>query len=105
LLSSVDMIRPDIVGQLYHFPTRRSSGLSPKQPAQAEEVDWFERGLELEESDPQAALAAYERATRIDVDDAAAWINWGRLLHEVRSEEHTSALQSRANVVCRLLLE
>src|SRR5207302_10831348 len=29
----------------------------------------------------------------------------GRLLDPVRSEEHTSELQSRENLVCRLLLE
>src|SRR2546430_9062961 len=27
------------------------------------------------------------------------------LLHEIRSEEHTSELQSQSNLVCRLLLE
>src|SRR5690606_17730544 len=31
--------------------------------------------------------------------------NLGTLLGEVRSEEHTSELQSRENLVCRLLLE
>src|SRR2546430_5975790 len=39
----------------------------------------------------------------------AAW-PWTRLLdggrsHRVRSEEHTSELQSQSNLVCRLLLE
>src|SRR5690606_41756731 len=28
-----------------------------------------------------------------------------RRIHEIRSEEHTSELQSRENLVCRLLLE
>lgn len=44
--------------------------------------NWFERALQLEPSDPAAALAAYERATNEDPDDVAAWTNWGRLLHE-----------------------
>src|SRR2546422_4038812 len=30
---------------------------------------------------------------------------WGRIPHRVRSEEHTSELQSRLHLVCRLLLE
>src|SRR5437660_4044704 len=30
---------------------------------------------------------------------------WGRHLKEARSEEHTSELQSRGHLVCRLLLE
>src|SRR2546430_8140250 len=29
----------------------------------------------------------------------------GRMVHLVRSEEHTSELQSQSNLVCRLLLE
>jgi Tfp pilus assembly protein PilF len=49
---------------------------------QQQEEDWFEKALELEDSDPQAALAAYERAATLDKQNVAAWINWGRLLHE-----------------------
>lgn len=43
---------------------------------------WFARALELEESDPQGALAAYERAVAADPDQVATWVNRGRLLHE-----------------------
>ncbi|MHB8813839.1 MAG: tetratricopeptide repeat protein, partial [Steroidobacteraceae bacterium] len=44
--------------------------------------DWFVEALRLEGSDPAAALAAYSRAAEGDPDNSAAWINWGRLLHE-----------------------
>jgi tetratricopeptide (TPR) repeat protein len=44
--------------------------------------DWFAQALELEDSDPQAALSNWQRAAEADPDSAAAWINWGRLLHE-----------------------
>jgi tetratricopeptide (TPR) repeat protein len=44
--------------------------------------DWFDEGLRLESTDPAAALAAYARAAEADPDNSAAWINWGRLLHE-----------------------
>jgi tetratricopeptide (TPR) repeat protein len=44
--------------------------------------DWFGEGLRLESIDPGAALAAYSRAAQADPGSAAAWINWGRLLHE-----------------------
>src|SRR2546422_7283559 len=39
--------------------------------------------------------------------DAAAWSLawWERVYEEDRSEEHTSELQSRLHLVCRLLLE
>lgn len=52
-------------------------------PAPATDTeDWFTRATELESTDPKAALAAYERAVASDKTDTAAWINWGRLLHE-----------------------
>jgi len=44
--------------------------------------DWFEKALELESTNPQAAIDAYERAVSADNTDVSAWINWGRLLHE-----------------------
>lgn len=44
--------------------------------------DWFAEGLQLESTDHAAALAAYSRAAESDPDNPAAWINWGRLLHE-----------------------
>lgn len=44
--------------------------------------EWFSEGLRLEGIDPAAALAAYERAAQADREYSAAWINWGRLLHE-----------------------
>jgi tetratricopeptide (TPR) repeat protein len=44
--------------------------------------NWFKRALELEESDPAAALSAYERAVEEDPEDVSSWTNWGRLLHE-----------------------
>lgn len=48
----------------------------------AEVEDWFAEALRLEAEDPQAAIGAYERAVRSDPKNCAAWINWGRLLHE-----------------------
>lgn len=61
----------------------------PEPPAPAiavsevvEEEDWFSEALELEDSDPRAAQKAYERAAKADPANSAAWINWGRLLHE-----------------------
>jgi len=55
--------------------------LPPAQPAEPP-PDWFRRALALEGSDPQAALAAYRRAVAEDPANAAAWTNFGRLLHE-----------------------
>ena len=44
--------------------------------------DWFTEGIRLENIDQAAALAAYAHAAEADPDNSAAWINWGRLLHE-----------------------
>jgi tetratricopeptide (TPR) repeat protein len=44
--------------------------------------DWFERALELEESDPEAAIAAYARALAEDPKLLDAHVNRGWLLHE-----------------------
>jgi tetratricopeptide (TPR) repeat protein len=43
--------------------------------------DWFSRGLTLEATNPEEALSAYRRAAEAEPDNAAPWINWGRLLH------------------------
>jgi tetratricopeptide (TPR) repeat protein len=44
--------------------------------------DWFERGVALEDDDPEGARAAYERAVTLDPTLADAWVNLGRLAHE-----------------------
>lgn len=59
-------------------PTR-----APAAPPAAPPVhDWFSQALTLEPSDVDAALDAYRRAVAEDARNTAAWINWGRLLHE-----------------------
>jgi tetratricopeptide (TPR) repeat protein len=44
--------------------------------------EWFAEALRLEGIDPAAAIDAYARAAELDPGNTAAWINWGRLLHE-----------------------
>lgn len=60
-------------------PPAGSAALAGRSPS-AE--DWFSEALRLESADPAAALRAYARAAEADPERAAAWINWGRLLHE-----------------------
>lgn len=52
------------------------------RPTATHAEDWFARALDLEASDPLAALEAYERAARTTPGDSSVWTNWGRLLHE-----------------------
>src|SRR5690606_37438636 len=51
-------------------------------------------------------LTRYSQAPTGDVAHDTAYCRNGRkILDSIRSEEHTSELQSRENLVCRLLLE
>src|SRR5690349_23659569 len=82
---------------LHSFPTRRSSDLS-----EPPEVDGFETTMHDQLGDCAARCGgvhhAVARKTRDDVEI-------GEAPAAVRSEEHTSELQSRRDLVCRLLLE
>ncbi len=64
----------------------------------APERDWFAQALTLEGSDPDGALAAYRHAVDSDPHNAAAWTNWGRLLHERGSRSGGLSLQPRPAV-------
>src|SRR5438874_9906516 len=66
---------------LHSFPTRRSSDLAMISGVTRRACSW-----------PRAARPEADPAARL----RASW---------VRSEEHTSELQSRRELVCRLLLE
>src|SRR5687768_18591101 len=69
---------------LHSFPTRRSSDLQA-----ATEANWFAGSWHVEEHD----------VVLVDLRGTGE----GNALD--RSEEHTSELQSRLHLVCRLLLE
>lgn len=60
------------------------------------EEDWLETAIELEATNPQAALEAYERAVDADSADVSAWINWGRLLHEQGKAQEAERIYRRA---------
>src|SRR5690606_42049467 len=92
---------------VHSFPTRRSSDLSCC-------VAWRTSGVSFSKGDGSALsgpllMAATETPifSRRSVISAA----WNRtpidpvMVPSRRSEEHTSELQSRENLVCRLLLE
>jgi tetratricopeptide (TPR) repeat protein len=44
-------------------------------------LDWYERGCDLEESEPDDARDAYRRALELDPNLVEAHVNLGRLLH------------------------
>src|SRR3712207_8336477 len=73
------------------FPYRRSSDLDRREFEQLVDEDLFFERKAIE---------------RIDSDEEhVARLEFYALGHERRSEEHTSELQSRQYLVCRLLLE
>src|SRR5207247_10465072 len=82
------------------FPTRRSSDLATEAALRAGEERL--RHIIASASD---GILSYGDDLRIQLFNAAA----ERILRcpaaEARSEEHTSELQSRVDLVCRLLLE
>src|SRR5690606_40416730 len=89
------------------FPTRRSSDLD-----YAVARDGLERGAfcRMPDGEPYVGDVWPGPCYFPDFTDPAVRRWWGGLHRElldagVRSEEHTSELQSRENLVCRLLLE
>lgn len=54
--------------------------VAPVRSADAERA--FHRALELDDEDPERAIAAYRRAVALDAAFVDAWVNLGRLLHE-----------------------
>ena len=62
--------------------------------------DCFDRGTELEEADPQAALAAYAEAIAIDPKLVDAHVNRGLLLHEAGRFEEAEQAYRTAIAAC-----
>src|SRR5207249_5107953 len=88
---------------LHSFPTRRSSDLSPPPPR------WMTFAGSRRIGTARSSFRGYATAdsrSRWKVTGPRGWRSrWTRRWRRPRSEEHTSELQSRFDLVCRLLLE
>src|SRR2546426_11510116 len=62
-------------------------------------------GTELYEHPAELLQARFGRVLLMLDGDEAGRLGWDRVAARLRSEEHTSELQSPCNLVCRLLLE
>jgi tetratricopeptide (TPR) repeat protein len=69
---------------------------TPKRSA----LDWFERGIELEETDAPAALEAYGEALAADPGLVDAHVNRGWLLHEAGRLEEAEQAYRAAIAAC-----
>src|SRR5690606_39886687 len=93
---------------LHSFPTRRSSDLLIRRKV-GEQNALYGSVTNSDIADELAKKGFEIEKRKIQMDDHIKHIGDYeiplRLFKDVRSEEHTSELQSRENLVCRLLLE
>ena len=71
-----------------------------KVASQAGAHDWFDRALELEETDPHAALESYAQAIAADPNLVDAHVNLGWLLHEAGRLEEAERAYREALAAC-----
>src|SRR5690606_39557597 len=91
---------------LYSFPTRRSSDLSPLSTQLTQAGATWQTGLRRGRGENSlcpnlVALVWLQGPKHCRFGDGSSPVQ----INIMRSEEHTSELQSRENLVCRLLLE
>src|SRR5690606_41303922 len=98
LLSSLHCSPPH--PNLHSFPTRRSSDLLPDQPT----TTWRSSNRSSRGWSGAMKSSGVNRRSRSPLPSRSLLPAVGRVRSR-RSEEHTSELQSRENLVCRLLLE
>jgi DNA-binding transcriptional MerR regulator len=79
------------------FGTRDDDDAAPPRDA----VDWFDDALDFEENgDLDQAIEAYQQTVTLDAQNVAAWINWGRLLHDRGNEREAEEVYRRALEQC-----
>src|SRR5690606_40964329 len=101
-LSSVLFCRPGAHPDLHPFPTRRSSDLARFDERYDNTVQYTTPSLGG--FNIKLAYSIYEGQSRIVDETHPDYNEDSDAFSASRSEEHTSELQSRENLVCRLLL-
>ncbi len=81
--------------EVFDFEVARSRSLAVVAQREPSAEDWFELALDLEDTAPAEARAAYERAVDLDPHHVDAQVNLGRILHEggapLAAEKHYRA--------------
>src|SRR5690606_41967062 len=96
-------LRTSIPPALHAYPTRRSSDLMPRYTAARRPGATASWRRPSRRRRPSRSESPARPATLNGCGCAA--LTWDNILGESRSEEHTSELQSRENLVWRRLLE
>jgi tetratricopeptide (TPR) repeat protein len=95
---TLDFNVADLATQVAPLVQRRARAHRERQePLVAE--DWFELGLELEESAPAEAIVAYRRCIDLDHDHAEALVNLGRLMQAQGRRHEAEKLYRQARAV------
>ena len=83
-------------------PANGSLSIMERKPAapRASANDWFDRGIDLEEADPAAALEAYAEAIKLDPRLVDAHVNRGWLLHEAGRFDEAEQAYRAAITAC-----
>ena len=81
-------------------PERGSLSVLEREAARSRIEDWFEEGIRLEPTNPNAAIAAYEKAIAQDPKRVDARINLGWLLHELRQYHRAEQVYREAISRC-----
>src|SRR5690625_6364617 len=91
---------------LHSFPTRRSSDLAVQKILPSMNIWGAKRDLTKQDVNIRLCEASSEQEeVKYIYQEALKGANVGDTSVVLRSEEHTSELQSRGNLVCRLLHE
>jgi tetratricopeptide (TPR) repeat protein len=95
-------IRNGTLQVIEHRPSRAAApaGAGAAEESAVSPDDWFAEALRLESTDPARAVDAYARAAEADPGNSAAWINWGRLLHERGEARGAEKVYRRALEQC-----
>src|SRR5699024_11929111 len=79
--------------------------VDPETGLTTDEAAELARGIGIPDGSVAAAAAEFQRLYKVYWDTDASLAEINPLIVTGRSEEHTSELQSRFDLVCRLLLE
>ena len=96
--------RPDDGQYVMQFqvaaPDGRLAFFGPAEAPPPTEASWFEQGLALERTNAEQACEAYRLALDADPAHCGAYVNLGRLLHELERMREAEAVYAKGLAAC-----